>query len=659
MRGALRAALALLPASALFAAEPQPLRYAVIFGGNRAGTATSAAGEPGEKVFTFEFNDRGRGPKLETRVKVGPGGVPTRIVTKGNDYFKGPVDDRFEIAGGKAAWKSTGEKGETDVSAPAFYISFNGAPQEFGLLSRALLAAPGRRLRLLPEGEASLDPLGEVAVEAGGRRQTVRGYLISGIDFQPTPVWLDSDGELFASVSGWMTVIAEGWEPCAASLLKVQDEAANRRASELARTLARRPAGPLVFRHVALLDSVAARVRPATTVVVAGDRIRAVGPDGEIPVPAGAEVIDGSGKTLLPGLWDMHVHLSDNDGLLHLAAGVTTVRDLANDTDRLLALRKQFDDGTVLGPRVLMAGFLDGRGPYAGPTKVFADSVEEARAAIDNYAKLGYVQIKIYSSIKPELVAPIARMAHGHGLRVSGHVPAFMTAEQFVRDGADEIQHVNFLSPEIDTRTPARFTAVAENAAGLDLDSPRVRDFLAFLKERGTVVDPTVGVFEGLFTDRPGQISNVYSAVASRLPAQVRRGFLSGGLPVPEGKDALYRDSFEALLKMVARLERSGIPIVAGTDAMAGFSLHRELELYVRAGIPAPRVLQIATLGAARVMKRDADLGSIEPGKLADLVLVDGDPASKISDVRRVETVVKGGVLYRSADLYRAYGVAP
>lgn len=667
----MRKRLSLAPAILLFlaarrapAAAPE-LKYTVLLMGNRAGSAATSAPAKDERVYTFEFNDRGRGPRLETRVRLGAGSRPVSISTSGNDYYKGPVDDRFTLEADRARWKNTGEQGESRPAGPAFFVSFNAAPQELALLADALLASPGHKLALLPVGEAELRPLGEAAAEAGGKRRNVRGYEIRGLDFTPMPVWLDPDGELFAWVSPWTTVIREGWEGAVDQLQKAQDAEAGKRAEDLARKLARRPAGALAFRNAALFDSRTASVRPGTTVVVEGDRIRSVGPDGQVPVPPGAEVIDAAGKTLLPGLWDMHVHLGDNDGVLHLAAGVTTVRDLANDTDRLLALRRKFDEGTVLGPRVLMAGFLDGRGPYSGPTKVFADSVEEAKTAIDNYAKLGYVQIKIYSSIKPELVAPIARMAHEHGLRVSGHVPAFMTAEQFVRDGSDEIQHINFLFLNFlfdavkDTRTPARFTAVAEHAAELDLGSPRVTDFVNLLREHGTVVDPTVSVFEGLFTDRPGTISNCYAAVADRLPPQIRRGFLAGGLPVPEGKDQRYRDSFEALLRMVALLDRSGIPIVAGTDGLAGFTLHRELELYARAGIPAPRVLQIATLGAARVMKRDAELGSIEPGKLADLLLVGGDPASHISDIRRVETVVKGGVVYRAADLDRAIGVRP
>ncbi len=139
----------------------------------------------------------------------------------------------------------------------------------------------------------------------------------------------------------------------------------------------------------------------------------------------------------------------------------------------------------------------------------------------------------------------------------------------------------------------------------------------------------------------------------------MRRGLLTGGLPVPDGKDRRYRDSFQAMLRFLKQLYDAGIPMVAGTDAFPGFALHRELELYVAAGIPAPEALRIATLGAARVMKRDAEAGTLAPGKLADLIVVDGDPAKRISDIRRVSLVMKGGTLYEPARLYEAIGVRP
>jgi imidazolonepropionase-like amidohydrolase len=211
----------------------------------------------------------------------------------------------------------------------------------------------------------------------------------------------------------------------------------------------------------------------------------------------------------------------------------------------------------------------------------------------------------------------------------------------------------------VDTRTPARFIEVAKHAAELDLRSDRVRSFFALLKEKGTVSDPTVNAFEGMFTGRPGQVDPGYAEVADRLPPQVRRRLLGGGLPVPEGMDQRYRDSFRALLAMVKALHDTGIPIVAGTDSIAGFGLHRELELYAMAGIPPLDVLRAATIVPARVMKRDKDLGTIEPGKLADLILVDGRPDQSIGDIRRVVLTVKGGVVVDPAELDRELGVKP
>jgi len=313
---------------------------------------------------------------------------------------------------------------------------------------------------------------------------------------------------------------------------------------------------------------------------------------------------------------------------------------------------------------VLMAGFIDGPGPYAGPSKVLVATRDEAIAAVDRYQQLGYLQIKLYSSLDPALVPPIAARVRQLGLRLSGHIPNGLRADQAVEAGFNEIQHVNFLFLEfqngVDTRTPQRFTAVAQHAADLDLGSPEVRNFLALLARRHVDVDPTVGVFGDMFTSRPGVMPEGWVEVADRLPPQMRRGLLAGGgLPVPEGMDEQYRKSFRACLAMVKALHDNGIPIVAGTDSVAGFALHRELELYVAAGIPAPEALRDATLVPARIMGRDKDLGTVAPGKLADFILVDGDPAARIADVRRVVLTVKGGVVYDPAEIYKTLGVKP
>jgi imidazolonepropionase-like amidohydrolase len=154
-------------------------------------------------------------------------------------------------------------------------------------------------------------------------------------------------------------------------------------------------------------------------------------------------------------------------------------------------------------------------------------------------------------------------------------------------------------------------------------------------------------------------MSPTYAMVAERFPPQVRRYFLTGGLPVTEANDQRYRDSFRRMLDLVGELHKSGVTIVAGTDGLAGFTLHRELELYVQAGIPAVDVLRMVTLTPAEILKRDKDLGTIEPGKLADFILVDGDPTQNISDIRKVVRVVKDGLVFEPAELYREVGVSP
>jgi amidohydrolase family protein len=657
-------AAGLVFACTAFAQDAQT-RYAVLIMEKPAGTQTTAVAADGTRTLSYEYNDRGRGPKLTARVRLDADQIPLALDMDGVDYLKAPVAEKFTFANGVARWKNSGEAGEQKLSGHAFYLSTQGLPEELGWLAHALLKAPGQRMALLPAGEASIKRADELNVGDGANKRHVTAYLVEGLGFSPSTVWLDDSQNFFASVDRFYSVVRAGWESSVPKLLDKQEAVESARTLELARTLVRRPKQPVAIINANVFDAATGQSAPGSTVLIDGNRIRTVGKDGSVAIPSHAERVDAGGKTLLPGLWDMHVHMGPTDGMLHMAAGVTSVRDLANDNDALLKIKHDIDSGTAIGPRITMRGFMDGRGPYTGPTKVFVDTEAEARSAIDNYAKLGYEGIKVYSSIKPELVPTIIKLAHAKGLRVSGHVPAFMTAQQFVEAGADEIQHINmlflnFFFDEVkDTRTPARFIAVAERGATLDLNSPRVQSFVRLLKDHNTVIDPTLTAFEGMFVDRPGKVSVSYAAIADRLPPQVRRGLLGGGLPVPEGKDARYRESQLATLKMTKLLYDSGIPIVAGTDDLAGFTLHRELELYVQAGISAPEVLRIATLGAARVAHKDQELGSITPGKLADLVLVDGDPLKRISDVRRTALVIKDGAFYEPASLYKALGVKP
>jgi imidazolonepropionase-like amidohydrolase len=638
-------------------------RFVILFS-NRPAGHLKVWREGQEIVSDYEYNDRGRGPHIVERMAVNDAGYLTNAVIRGHSYFKDSVDERFSYVNGRASWKNHVEGDSSAVRALPFYMSLDGTPAENDPFLQALFAGGGKPMPLFPTGEATIEKVRDLEISGpASAKRTVSLYAISGLGFTPAYLWLDADKHYFANVSSWSSTIREGWEPGIPAMIDAEETAAAVRFQTLAKTLAHRPTGVLVFRNANLFDAEHARMIPHTTVVISGNRIQAVGPDQTTPVPAGAQVIDAAGKSLLPGLWDMHVHVSPGtDGIFHIAAGVTTARDMGNDTTTVLDLQKKFGDGSLIGPRLVLAGLIDAPGPYQVPTGVLASTDAEVRRAVNRYADLGFEQIKVYSSMKPELVPAIIEEAHRRGLRVSGHVPAFMTAEQVVRLGFDEVQHVNFVMLNFmdsvkDTRSMSRFTAVARDGAALDFSSPRVKSFLALLKERHTVIDPTVGTFEDMFIGRAGQMSPSLGMVADRFPSQVRRSLFSGGLPVPVGMDQRYRDSYAAMVRMVGELYRAGIPLVAGTDAMPGFALHRELELWVRAGIPPAEVLRRVTLGAAQVMKHDDTRGTIAPGKFADVILVDGDPATNISDIRKVELVVKDGVIYRSAELYHAVGI--
>ncbi len=628
--------------------------------GNPAGTQTVKVETGGAVRVEYSYNDRGRGDHIVATWKLDAAGVPIEYEGRGNDYMKAPVEERFEMKNGKASWKNRSEQGEQAVTGEAFYLPMSAPPEFTGVLARALLKSPDHKLPLLPAGEASIEAAGKVTTAKGELTE----YRIVGLGFSPSSVWLDRDG-VAATVSGWFSVVPDGTEDAIKELQAAQEKTDAAWSEKMARSLARKPAGDLVIRNARLFDPRDLSVTSGTSVVITGDRIVRVAPDADVKPATTAEVIDAQGKFLMPGLWDNHQHFGDIDGALDLANGVTSARDMANDLDSFLKRVARFDEGTELGPRVLKAGIIDGTGELAGPTTMRVDTAEQAIKDIDWYADHGYAQIKIYSSIKPELVPIMADHAHARGMRVSGHVPAFMSAKQFVENGADEIQHINFivlnfLFPEVkETRNRDRFIKVAERAREFTPEKPEVRDFIKFLKQHHSVLDPTLVAFEGLFCGDPTAITPGMEGVIPRFPPQVRRNMRSGALEAPKDKEAAYRESFPAILRLLKALHDGGVTIIPGTDALAGYMLHHELELYVRAGIPAADVLRMATLTSAEVMGANKDRGVIAPGKLADLILVDGDPLKNIRDLDKITTVIKAGNVYDPSAIEKALGITP
>jgi len=482
----------------------------IILLGNPAGSQMVQVQPGGIIRAEYSYNDRGRGDHIIASWKLDERGIPISYEGRGNDYMKVAVEEHFEIKDGKASWKNRSEKRESVAPNDAFYLPMNAPPEFLGVLARALLKAPDSKLPLLPAGEARIEK--GASLSLNGNELTE--YRITGLAFSPQAIWLGRDGQTVGSISAWFSVVAPAAEKGIDELKRAQEKDENGRSEQIARSLAHQPKGDLVIRNARLFDPRDLTVSPGMSVLVRGDRIIRVAPDADLNSSTDGEKIDAQGHFLMPGLWDNHQHLtSSDDGALDLANGVTSARDMANDTDTFLLRVARYDAGTELGPRVLKAGIIDGTGEFAGPTKMRVDTAEQAIKDVDWYADHGYVQIKIYSSVKPELVPVIADHAHGRALRVSGHVPAFMSARQFIEGGADEIQHLNFIElnflfPEVkETRNRDRFIKVAEHAREFTPDKPQVREFINFLKQHHTVLDPTMNAFEALFCGGPTAVT--------------------------------------------------------------------------------------------------------------------------------------------------------
>jgi hypothetical protein len=218
-------------------------RYTVMMMGNKAGFQSASQNPDGSWQIHFEFNDRGRGPATDEHITLDKSGIPIATDNSGVDYYKAPVEEHFSLREGNATWKNRAEQGQRQGVGQAFYVSISGAPEESAILARVLLAAPQHKLPLLPAGEASIEKRGELKIDANGKSRTVVQYAITGLDFTPSPIWLDPDGKFFAVASAWSTVILEGWESTAEALIKAQDELDQKRAAELASTLGKKPGG--------------------------------------------------------------------------------------------------------------------------------------------------------------------------------------------------------------------------------------------------------------------------------------------------------------------------------------------------------------------------------------------------------------------------------
>lgn len=652
----------LLLSSVSFTQTTDTITYSIVNSGNIKGFDKQWKNGDGSFSEWYQFNDRGRGDSIRTTFREDEDGFPLYLSASGKDYMKNDVYEEFNLANGMAKWKNNAEDEQKQVKEKLFY---SGLKANGGHLARAL-KANGNHLKMLPYGEIHLSVLEQHVVGSGSDQRPISLVQIDGFGLTPSYSWIDENYEDFASVSEWYSKIIKGYEKYIDELLAIQKKYETSFFNKLASTIPQKPDRDILIRNVSVFDAIHATMMANKDVLVRNGVVQKIAAGNTIE-KGHSILVDGKGRTILPGLWDMHVHFADNtDGILHMAAGVTHVRDMGN-SEILLDRIKEISEGKIIGPRVeIMSGFIDGAGPFAAPTGMLINNVDEGIRAIRDYAAKGYQQIKLYSSIKPEWVKPMIDEAKQLHLRVAGHIPAYMTATQAINAGYNEVTHMNmlvlnFFGDTVDTRSPLRFSLPAQKAATLDLHSEAMKEFIQLLKSKNITVDPTLTAFEEMFTARDRQVSAGFQSIVDHFPQQWQRNIRAGGggLPVPEGMDHTYKESFNVFLKITKLLYDNGIRIVPGTDGLAGFDLHRELELYVKAGIPSNKVLQLATYGTATYTGKDKEYGSIEEGKIADIVLVEGNPIEDISNLHRIKLIITQGKIFDAARLYGAISIKP
>ena len=640
--------------------------YSFVSKGKITGEQRTWQTTPGEYHFAFHYNDRGRGDSTLSMVRVDTNGLIIALKTAGVDYYKNPYTESFTIAGDTAGWSINGDSKKRRYDGQ-LYNANSFVPGEMELLVRQLEKQKDRKIRVLPEGTIRCDEPRSIVLSINGQPTNLRLYtLYFDPDPAPLQVWLTDDLHFFAQANLWFTIIPKGDETWGDSLISLQEKASQPYYEAQLKKYSTGLPERIAFTHATLFHSPSATVQKNMTVELNNAKVVAVYPSSLHPPVKQDSVVDCNGKFLMPGLWDMHAHYAKDEGLSYLAGGVTHVRDMGN-AKTLLSYKRQIEENALLGPDIsYLSGFIDKEGPFQGPVGTIVSSLGEALKAVDDYHQLGYQQIKLYSSIEPEWVAPIANRAHSLGMRLCGHVPSMMTATEAIDAGYDEITHMNFIflnfmGDTVDTRSTQRFRLPGLYAGKLDLNSPEVQNFVALMKEKHISLDPTMVCWDEMFNLFKGDTNRVLKPLVKWLPANVLAS-LTNETPYGNNDDKpAYQSCFSNMLKMLKLLYDNGILLVPGTDggeAGAGEAnaVHFELSLYTQAGIPANQVLRIATFNCAVDCNLQDRYGEIRPGLDADFILIDGDPMKNIEDIRRVEWVVKNKKIYHPKQLLASKG---
>jgi imidazolonepropionase-like amidohydrolase len=564
----------------------------------------------------FDYVDRGRRTHIQGSLQLAEGYTPRHLQVARLTDTSRTVETQVDIEGPRATVLRSGKTLSVELPKVAFAISpYTPVSQHLAMLRYWMAQGSPASIAVVPGGPTNLvriERRGTDTLSRGAGRIVLTRYAIDGVVWGIEYVWLDETGRLaaFTTAGGGglsLEAIRKDLDPLYPKLMEAAARAATNDLAAISQSVKPVAEGTVALVGATLVDGTGRDAVPNATVVVANGRVAAAGPSAATPVPAGARRIDVHGKTIVPGLWDMHTHLNQLEWApVYLAAGVTTVRDMGNEIPFILALRRAVDSGGALGPRMLLAGLVDGGGPNAFGA-LNASTPEEGRELVRQYHKLGFQQMKLYSLLRPDVVAAICREAHALGMTVTGHVPTSLTLLAAVDSGMDQIAH-----------QPVRG----------DPQSDSVRRVIAELKHHGTVIDPTASWGELLGHSTAEPVTNL-QPVLHHLPPVLAQRIAAMGAPNVDTATAHAR--LARTLAIIRALHEAGVPIVPGTDeGIPGFSLYRELELYVKAGMTPMDAIRSATAVSARAMRLDEKVGTLEAGKLADLLVLDANPLEDI-----------------------------
>lgn len=599
-------------------------------------------------TIDFRFVDRGSPVPLKATLTVNPVAEPIELIVKGSTSRFSSVDDAINIKGDIATIRVNDSTYKQKLLPFTFPVTgYSPATVQMLLLKYWNNKKQPASINTLPFGALQIKKTGTDELIFNGKPLSLIRYTISGLIWGDELLWTDANGKLICI----LTIDAEGdktemmSEPYEALLPELIKRAASYGMAAFAKATAV-PASAnkiVAIKGGTIINVADGSTTPNGVMLLQNGIITKIAKAGTA-IPKDAQIIDATGKSLMPGLWDMHSHFEQTEwGPAYLAAGVTTVRDCGNELGFIDAIQQAIDSGKGIGPKIIMAGIIDGKGTMAlGITQ--AATKEEAIAAVDTYKAKGFGQIKIYSSMKPAIVKAVCDEAHKLGLTVTGHIPNGMTLRAGVDSGMNMVNHIQYV-----------YSMMKRNKdRSVNFEDSTTKAAVQFLVSHHVVIDPTVGVYEMAYRNVKDDITQMEPAFYT-LPLPLQTQFKTTGID-PEGAAGI-KPMLTSMGQIVKLLYDAGVPIVAGTDmGFPGFSVNRELEIYVGAGLTPAQALKTATIIPAQVMGMDKQTGSIAIGKNADIVIVDGNPLTNIRDTRNVKVVIKAGKVYSPTALHKMVG---